>query len=328
MKILLCNWTHRNNTAGGTENRYQYLKQVFPEAELISYEDLFGKVEDLKQAAERMDEYYLKRYKDNILIIRDAEVGGVLDISKIPQIVIFGNPYNSLNEIFDFGRSYWKDLIELQKRVRKAKTVAVSNFMKEDMKKIGITPDEIIPNPVDIDFFKPVIDKEMLRRKYNLPNKKIAIWVGSTDNLMKNFQMIFKLIIKFQNIFWILVTKNKTSVVFRNVKIFYNVDKNTILELYNSADFFILTSPIEGCSHAVFEAMACNLPCIVSKAGYFWDFWDERIGISVEWNDINAHIDAINRISEIRTKPRQVIIDQRLDLKNWKKRWRKLVWKL
>ena len=42
MKILLCNWSHRNNISGGVENRYNYLKQVFPESELISYADLFN----------------------------------------------------------------------------------------------------------------------------------------------------------------------------------------------------------------------------------------------------------------------------------------------
>ena len=121
MKILLCNWSHRKNISGGVENRYVYLKQVFPEAELISYADLFNDgrtvIENQIEAAKKMDEYYLKRYGEDkdILIIRDASVGGVLDTSHIPQITIFGNPYKSLSENFEFGRPYWEKMIELQK---------------------------------------------------------------------------------------------------------------------------------------------------------------------------------------------------------------------
>ncbi len=109
-KILLANWTHKINIKGGTENRYSYLKQIFPEAELISYSDLFNQgklsVKNHEEAAIKMDEYYKKRYEEdkNILIIRDAEVGGVLDTSYIPQITLFGNPYNSIKNLF--GTNY------------------------------------------------------------------------------------------------------------------------------------------------------------------------------------------------------------------------------
>ena len=332
-KILLCNWSQRNNISGGVENRYAYLKQVFPEAELISYSDLFNEgntiIENQIEVAKKMDEYYLKRYEEDkdILIIRDASVGGVLDTSHIPQITIFGNPYKSLSENFEFGRPYWEKMIELQKKAGKTKKIVVSNFMKIDMKKIGFTPDEIIPNPVDINFFKPLWNKkEELREKYGIPkDKQIGIWVGATNTPIKNVAMFTQLVGLLDDIFWIAVVKNKTETSEKNVKLFYNVDKKTIRDLYNCADFFMLTSPIEGCNHTIFEAMACNLPCIVSQAGYFYDFWDPRIGYCVQWNDILVHIGAIKLINKIKTNPRQVIIDRELDLKTWGEKWKKLV---
>ena len=331
-KILLCNWTHRKNTPGGTENRYTYLKQVFPNAELISYADLFNKGElsitNQEEAAKQMDEYYIKRYEEDkdILIIRDAEVGGILDTNNIPQITIFGNPYRSIKGLFNIA--YPKIMLEPKDVGIK---VAVSNFMKEDMRFSKLVPDKIIPNPVDIDFFKPLNKKEELRKKYKIPlDKRIGMWVGATDIPIKNIAMITQLINIFgDEIFWIIVTKNKTSMSPKEiVKVFYNVDKGTMQELYNCADFYILTSPIEGCNHTIFEAMSCNLPCIVSPTGYFFNFWDKRIGFKVISNDILAHIGAIKIINRIKTDSRKFIIDNKLDLKSWGKKWKNLVKKI
>ena len=328
-KILLANWTHRKNTPGGTENRYTYLKQVFPNAELISYVDLFNKgelsIKNQEKAAKQMDEYYIKRYEEDkdILIIRDAEVGGILNTNDIPQITIFGNPYRSIKGLFNID--YPKIMLEPKDVGTK---VAVSNFMKEDMRFSKLVPDEIIPNPVDIDFFKPLNKKEELRKKYKIPkNKKVGMWVGATDIPIKNIAMISQLINIFgDEIFWILVTKNETFISNeKNAKTFYNVDKETMKELYNCADFYILTSPIEGCNHTIFEAMACNLPCIVSPTGYFFNFWDKRIGFKVISNDILAHIGAVEIINRIKIDPRKFIIDNKLDLKSWGKKWKKLV---
>ncbi len=44
--------------------------------------------------------------------------------------------------------------------------------------------------------------------------------------------------------------------------------------------------------------MACNLPCIVSPTGYFYDFWDNRIGFKIQWNDLLVHVGAIKMIDK------------------------------
>ena len=330
-QILLPNWTHRSDRAGGAETVYFYLKKVFPNAELISGTSLFSskKCQDL---IKELDNYLIMRYKNNknMIVIRDAEFGGILDISMIPQIAVFGNPYKAISEqvLEQLGieaKVYDDWLIDFSKKINVKKKIATSNFMANEMKKVGLKTDYVIPNCVDTDVFKPVGDKKTLRTTYTIPqDKKVGIWVGS-DTPVKNFQMLSNLISCFQNIFWILVTKDNFKIPFENTKIFYNIDSKTLNDLHNCADFFILTSPIEGCGIAALEAMSANVPCILSKAGYFWDFWDKRIGLQVDWNNFDEHADAIQNIDKIKTNSREVILERKLDYTNWEKQWKEVV---
>ena len=71
--------------------------------------------------------------------------------------------------------------------------------------------------------------------------------------------------------------------------------------------------------------MSCNVPCIVSKTGYFWDFWDKRIGCIIDYDSEIQHIEAVKCINKLKANPREVILEQGLDFETYKKRWRKLV---
>lgn len=324
IKILLSRWENFN-FPGGDTTRYTYLKEMFPDVELVSYENIFKKrpINYGINAIEMSTYYKLKYiYNKNILIIRNPTVG--VD-SEVPQITVWGNPFKSITETINYNKKFYTDMTKLQTHSKNTFKVAVSNFMAEDMKKLGIKPDKIIPNCVDIKFFKPLNNKNELRKKYKIPiNKKVGIFVG-INSPIKNIKMIEKLIKKFTDIFWIIVSKDNPNMNYTNLISLATNNRESLSKLYNCADFYILTSPIEGCSHTILEAMACNIPCITSQTGYFWDFWDKRIGYRTEWNNFDSYVKAIKRITTRAFNPRQVIIDRKLDLESWKKEWYKII---
>jgi len=322
MKIYLPNWTQRTDCVGGVETFFGKLKELFPKSELISAEQMAKPNDNFLEKVKNVDEYLLSEYeKDkNMLVIRDAEFGGVLDISKIPQIAFFQNPYKTINKTLGSVNHPWV-IDGYLKHFRADKLIAASNFMVDEMRSDNFKADCVIPHGIDLDLFKPK-NKTKLRKKYKIPNKRVAVWVGA-PNVIKNFQMILNLI-DTQDIFWILISKNNFMTP-PNCKVFYNQTSEQVSELLNCADFFILTSPVEGCCIAMLEAMATNLPCIISKAGYFWDFWDDRIGISVNWNNFDEHHYAINKINQIKTDSRNVLIERKLDYNSWKRAWKSIV---
>jgi len=322
-KIYLPNWTQRTDCAGGVETFFGKLKEILPNAELISAETMSNKNDNFLDKIKNVDQYLLDEYKKdkNMLVIRDAEFCGFLDISKIKQIAFFQNPYKTINKIVGNVNHSWviKDFL---KNFKADKLIAASNFMADEMKLDNFKVDKVIPHGIDLDLFKPK-NKIKLREKYKIPNKRVAVWVGDS-NIVKNFQMILNLI-DTQDIFWILISKNNFMKPSPNCKVFSNQTSEQVSELLNCADFFVLTSPVEGCCIAMLEAMACNLPCIISKAGYFWDFWDDRIGIQVNWNNFDEHNYAINKINQIKTDSRNVLIEKKLDYSTWKDSWKSIV---
>ena len=327
-KIILTNWTQREDTAGGCETSYEYMHKVFPDSELVSGIQLCEQMGG-NSSIVCSDKYLLDQYlKDpRLLVIRDAEFGNVLDISKINQILIFANPFKAIENIYkqmgDKTMTYDQDILSPKRILGSKKKVAVSNFMVEEMKKIGFKADYVIPNCVDTDVFKPM-DKESLRKKYNIPsNKQVGIWVGN-QTLVKNFGTLMDVVYN-SDIFWIFITKTYFKKPIEDCAVFLNMNQKRMSELYNCADFFLLTSPIESCGISSMEAMSCGIPCVLSKTGYFWDFWDKRIGIQVNWDNLEEHLNAVDEINKIKTDPRQVIFDQGLDFENWKKQWEKVV---
>jgi len=192
MKILLINYDH--DVVGGCETMYAYLHKAFPNSELISSDKMFKG--NQKEISEQLDHYLLeKNKKENILVIKEIELGGVLDTSSVPQINISQNPFRQIMTKYNIGYDPW--IFDPKKKVVGEKIV-VSNYMK------GLEEVKVIPNCVDIDLFKPLEKKNELRIKYNIPEgQKVGIWVGA-PNAIKNFQMILNLIEEFQDIFWIL----------------------------------------------------------------------------------------------------------------------------
>jgi glycosyltransferase involved in cell wall biosynthesis len=217
---------------------------------------------------------------------------------------------------------------------------------KVEMRSLGIQCHKVINNGVDMQLFRPR-EKDNLRKKYGVPaNALVACWVGSSHPI-KGIQVISELILKYPEVYWILVFKGQpgprgplipsslAELVDRIRRTFVNVTKRRIMKLkqlqpqqlskiYAMSDFCVLPYLCEGNSHAVLEACSSNLPLITTKTGLFWDFWDDRIGVAVDKSrDVQEYCDAIAKIRGDLSAfgPRSVISEQKLDLESWSDTW-------
>ncbi len=166
--------------------------------------------------------------------------------------------------------------------------VCVSSLLGQHAREFGFPNEKIkvIYNPINTEIFHSVSSSEKtnIRNKLGLPlDKKIILYNGrvaldkGSDFLMRAWQeascdlqdhhlVIVGDVSKGDESMAELFAKFKASsggnVTFSDGFI---RDEQTIANYYQAADIFLLPSPSEGMSGSMIEAMACELPCVVSE---------------------------------------------------------------
>jgi 1,2-diacylglycerol 3-alpha-glucosyltransferase len=212
---------------------------------------------------------------------------------------------------------YYKIISQIEKYciAKVSKTVLFTGTGKpvcEELEMMGVEKERIsyIPNGVDVQPFKPVLNKTNLRKKYRIPEKDIIILsVGRLTPPKRPETMI--------NVFSILEKQNKnlTLVIagdgelldsvkalikkrkLHKVIFLGHVNHLELPDLYACSDFFLITSIYEGGMPplTLSEAMASGLPCIVSDIPSFHIIEESQCGLTVNFDKIN---DAATEISE------------------------------
>ena len=139
---------------------------------------------------------------------------------------------------------------------------------------------------INSEIFYKILDKEKLKKKYDLPTKSFVIGSFQKDTEGKSklkpklskgpdlFLRIVKDLIKKEENVIVLLTgwrrdylikelnKNKINYVYKEL-----VDVKTLNELYNCLDLYIVASRVEGGPRAILETSLCKTPVISTDVG-------------------------------------------------------------
>lgn len=86
---------------------------------------------------------------------------------------------------------------------------ATSHTVVDDYADCG--PVKVVPLGLNTDLFKPMANKEELRRKYGLPlNKKVIFWSG-TGHPMKGYDMLLEYNRQNPGVHWVIVWKQRVE---------------------------------------------------------------------------------------------------------------------
>jgi len=153
---------------------------------------------------------------------------------------------------------------------------------ENDSRWLGLKPASILlPNPVDLPEFTTLPAKGQFRQRMNIPeHKKILLFLGRVEPI-KGLDILIKAFSKVTRVFpdvLLIVAgpeEDGYSRTLQDLAKSLNETNNIIftglltgsqkLEALVDADLFLLTSYSENFGMAVTEAMACNLPVIVSE---------------------------------------------------------------
>lgn len=200
--------------------------------------------------------------------------------------------------------------------IKDVKFTAVSRQVSSEIAQIGVDHTRItyIPNGVDVNRFKPALNKWELRRKFSLPEDGIVILsIGRLTEQKEPYRLIrvFAEVSKaMKNVVLVVAGKGDLlagskrlaqQVGLENIKFLGHVDyAKDIPDLYACSDYFAAASKYEGGEPTLTlaEAMASGLPCIVSDISPFKIVKDANCGIVVDYKDTaRTASDVINYIN-------------------------------
>lgn len=154
-----------------------------------------------------------------------------------------------------------------------------------------------IPNPLDVDVFKPVMHK----------NKRRVLFVAqNVNNAMKGIQYLNEAARMLPDV--------EIVALGRDIPYIYNVKE--MAELYASVDAFVLPSLSENLPNTIMEAMACGTPCVGFEVGGIPEMIDHKVnGYLVRYKDASDLAEGIKYVlsdenhERLSTAARKKIID-------------------
>ena len=178
-----------------------------------------------------------------------------------------------------------------------------SSPVLEEMKKFGFNANSgVVPNPVDIETFKPASTKKELKKKYGIsdfslfyagrlaPEKNIEMMIKAAANLKKEIPEINIVIAGRGSSEQDLKKLTEDLGLKNNSKLFgYIENPQEFANVYNANDIFVMMSIAETQSISMMNAMACEMGVVATNAWGLKDYVkDGENGLVVEPGDQKA----------------------------------------
>jgi glycosyltransferase involved in cell wall biosynthesis len=206
MKINI-NFGHDVTWVLSSESIKEVLETTFDDVRIFvvpcRYSDGFFKIVTMVLYALRRMRFVFRIFKQekyNMIFVRDGMVDALLAlyikrIYKVPFVFEMSNPIEQSGEwrkFYSKHKYFWYFISKIEAHLtmhilHKADLVLpISKWLKEDFAKKGIERSKILPLPegIDPDRFSDA-DGEAIRRRYNLNDLKVVIYVGTIATMRK-----------------------------------------------------------------------------------------------------------------------------------------------
>jgi len=268
----------------------------------------------------------VKNYKPDVIqtwMYHSDLIGGLVGkILKVP--VIWNIRHSNLDPKYNKKTTIWAAKICAKfSKILPKKIICCSHASKDVHSKLGYDENKmvVIPNGFDLDVFLP--DKqgrEKVRKELGLDDKTIVIGFAARFDPQKDHKNFFeaaRIVHKIYPNVHFLLCGNRIN--WDNKKLREWIEKSgvekvthllgrrdDIKNVYNSIDIFCSSSYGEGFPNVIGEAMACEIPCVVTNVG------DSAIivgdtGFVVPPKNPEALAEAIIKMIEIGEEKRKVL---------------------
>lgn len=284
---------------------------------------------------------YLKNNSENFDIVHGSDIFHFPVIFFHKKFKIITTIHNSyLQRFFKynlFRKLYYPFLIVIEQilLINSDKIISVSDSCNIFLKKYFFIKEKInlIPNGVDIELFKKN-KSSFLQKKFHIDkNSKIVLFVGRlVEN--KNPLYLCNLANRYFPKDWKLIIvgdgpqreKIKKYINKKQIFLINKINHEDMSKIYNSSDLFILPSKSEGLSFTLLEALACQLPVIISPESNYRDLIENGVNgfLLRPNNEYKKWIQKINKSISMKSdygiNSRNKLINMNLTIKDFQRR--------
>ena len=162
-------------------------------------------------------------------------------------------------------------------------------------------PIEVINNGIDLNVFKPTHSN--FRKQYGIPGDKyIVLGVSFAWGYRKGLDCFVEMAEKLGEQYQIVLVGTDDEIdknlPHNIISIHRTQNQKELAEIYSAADVFVMPTREENYPTVNMEAIACGTPVVTFDTGGSPEMLDDKTGIVVEANDIEATKKAINDICE------------------------------
>ena len=266
-----------------------------------------------------------KEYKDYIKVFYDENflISVRPKYAKSTIVIVHHYPFKTKVTNLKEHIIRWLSFITFNTILRKIHhIVVVSNKTKETLKEIWIKEKYItvIPNSVDISYYKVLNEEEKnkkrenISKKYKVPmDKKWLLYVWSNES-RKNLLTLFKVLSKLSDDYILVrvwkdwgteeLEKMNKIINENNLKNRYyhlqDLSEEDLISLYQVSDVYLMPSLYEWFGRPIIEAQACWCPVISTKCWALEEVCWEWALLLNDPMDENEYIENINKILEIK----------------------------
>jgi glycosyltransferase involved in cell wall biosynthesis len=179
---------------------------------------------------------------------------------------------------YDLSKKGWIRKNKVFKKINMV-IVSPSKWLYDCSKKSSLLKDKrhkVIPNPIDVDLFKPV-DKSISRKIWNLPQDKKLIAFGAvsaTNDINKGFKELSEALYKIADkknielvVFGSSKPKDPPNFGFKTHYLGHLHDDISLIILYDAVDVMVVPSLQENLSNTIMESLACGTPVVAFNVG-------------------------------------------------------------
>lgn len=206
---------------------------------------------------------------------------------------------------------------------RGKEVIAVSPNVLQEVKRFYGLDGRVILNPVDLTLFRNM-DKSHAREILGLAEEAtIGLYVGRAE-YAKGFDILVDVARLMPEVLFTLVASYPDTEP--NIRAFDNVPHEKMPLFYAAADFFFLPSRYEGLNLSILEALACDLPIVVSRAAYHLEEDPAVYGYAARTFDPREFVTGIREVLDRAPSfdGRRAIVSS-YSLENFGRNWRRLV---